>query len=98
MSHKLMPKIFVPFFPKKFLAITVTGNLSWYRNQEILDRDDVKTHESVHHDQIKEHGWFKFMFLYFYYSLKFGYDDNPFEIEAYKIAPINSYKSKRQNN
>ena len=96
MSHKLMPKILVPFFPKKFLAITVTGNLSWYRNQEILDRDDVKKHENCHQNQIKKHGWFKFMFLYAYYSWKYGYDDNPFEIECYKIAPINSYKSKRK--
>ena len=61
MSHKLMPKILVPFFPKKFIAITVTGNLSWYRNQEQLDRDSVRKHEDVHQRQIRKDGWLKFM-------------------------------------
>ena len=88
MSHKLMPKILVPFFPKKFLAITVTGNLSWYRNQEILERESVLKHESVHQRQIREDGWFKFMILYFYWSWKHGYRQNPYEIEAYNEAPI----------
>lgn len=88
MSHKLMPKILVPFFPKKFLAITVTGNLSWYRNQEVLDRDSVRKHEDVHQRQIRKDGWFKFMILYFYWSWKHGYRQNPYEIEAYDEAPI----------
>jgi len=88
MSHKLMPKILVPFFPKKFIAITVTGNLSWYRNQEQLDRDSVRKHEDVHQRQIREDGWLKFMILYFYWSWKHGYRQNPYEIEAYNEAPI----------
>ena len=88
MSHKLMPKILVPFFPKKFIAITVTVNLSWYRNQEQLDRDSVRKHESIHQRQIREDGWLKFMILYFYWSWKYGYRQNPYEIEAYDEAPI----------
>ena len=88
MSHKLMPKILVPFFPKKFIAITVTGNLSWYRNQEQLDRESVRKHEDVHQRQIRKDGWLKFMILYFYWSLKHGYRQNPYEIEAYNEAPI----------
>ena len=88
MSHKLMPKILVPFFPKKFIAITVTGNLSWYRNQEQLDRDSVRKHDDVHQRQIREDGWLKFMILYFYWSWKHGYRQNPYEIEAYNEAPI----------
>ena len=88
MSHKLMPKILVPFFPKKFIAITVTGNLSWYRNQEQLDRDSVRKHEDVHQRQIRKDGWLKFMILYFYWSWKHGYSQNPYEIEAYDEAPI----------
>ena len=88
MSHKLMPKILVPFFPKKFIAITVTGNLSWYRNQEQLDRESVRKHEDVHQRQIREDGWLKFMILYFYWSWKHGYRQNQYEIEAYDEAPI----------
>ena len=88
MSHKLMPKILVLFFPKQFLAITVTGNLSWYRNQEVLDRESVRKHEDVHQRQIRKDGWLKFMILYFYWSWKHGYRQNPYEIEAYDEAPI----------
>ena len=88
MSHKLMPKILVPFFPKKFIAITVTGNLSWYRNQEQLDRESVRKHEEIHQMQIRKDGWLKFMILYFYWSWKHGYRQNPYEIEAYDKAPI----------
>ena len=37
-------------------------------------------------DQFAEHGWFKFVLLYVYYSCRHGYWNNPFEIEARKIT------------
>ena len=97
-NHKLMPKLLLPFFNKRFSAITVLKNLSWYRSQEKLDNESIRRHEECHQKQIQELGWFKFMFLYIVYSIKYGYDKNPFEIECYKKAPITSYKSKKSTN
>jgi len=94
-NHKLMPKWLLPFFNKRFSAITVTKNLSWYRSQEKLDNESIRKHEECHQEQIRDLGWIKFMFNYLVYSIKYGYDKNPFEIECYKIAPITSYKSKK---
>ena len=88
MSHQLMPKFLTFFFPRKFVAITVTGNLSWYRNQEQLDRESVRKHEDVHQRQIREDGWLTFMVKYFYWSWKYGYRENPYEKSAYAEAPI----------
>jgi hypothetical protein len=39
-------------------------------------------HELEHAYQLARHGWLKFTILYFYYRLRHGYLDNPFEIEA----------------
>lgn len=51
--------------------------------------DWVRKHERVHIDQIRKHGVLKFYILYLWYWKKYGYDMNPFEIEAYKIASPN---------
>lgn len=47
----------------------------------LKDRRWLK-HELVHIDQYKKHGLLKFLFLYVWYSMKYGYYDNPFEVEA----------------
>lgn len=39
-------------------------------------------HELVHIEQYKQHGTIKFLVLYLWYSIKYGYYNNPFEIEA----------------
>ena len=39
-------------------------------------------HELEHVIQYKKHGIFFFLWLYLYYSAKFGYYKNPFEMEA----------------
>jgi len=43
----------------------------------------LRKHEYVHIEQIHRHGILKFYLLYIYYSIRFGYEKNPFEIEAY---------------
>ena len=39
-------------------------------------------HEMQHVYQIRKHGVIRFYLKYFYYGLKHGYRDNPFELEA----------------
>lgn len=40
-------------------------------------------HELEHAYQIMRYGAFLFYLKYFYYSMRYGYKGNPFEIEAY---------------
>jgi len=44
----------------------------------------LKYHESIHLEQIKKEGFLKFYTKYVYYDLKYGYEKNPYEIEAHK--------------
>lgn len=51
------------------------------REDFLLDARWVK-HEMAHIEQYKRLGIVKFLFLYTWYSMKYGYHNNPFEIEA----------------
>jgi hypothetical protein len=48
-----------------------------FPSQEMLD------HEAVHFEQMDRDGTFTFVVKYLYYWVRFGYDNNPYEIEAY---------------
>lgn len=43
---------------------------------------DLLDHEMVHVRQIQRMGRFKFLVTYLWYQLKYGYQNNPLEIEA----------------
>lgn len=43
-------------------------------------------HEQTHIQQVKKYGRIKFIFKYLYYNIKYGYYNNPFEVEARKEA------------
>ena len=72
-QHLLMPKYISFFFPKKFAAITISKNIALYRTPSNLKNKKLNIHEEVHMDQFAEHGWFKFVLLYVYYSCRHGY-------------------------
>jgi hypothetical protein len=55
----------------------------FYRGQPA---DWLRKHEWVHVMQVRRHGWLKFYVMYLYYQVRFGYEKNPFEIEAYSKA------------
>jgi hypothetical protein len=65
-------------------AITVSKDTTWYSVPESLVDDDWRRHENIHKRQIKEIGWFSFMFQYFRQNLTVGYGKNKFEVEARK--------------
>jgi len=41
-------------------------------------------HETIHFFQMQKEGLIKFYIKYMYYTIRYGYDNNPYEIEAYK--------------
>lgn len=51
------------------------------REDFLLDTRWVK-HELAHIEQYQRYGVMKFLLLYIWYSIKYGYYNNPFEIEA----------------
>lgn len=85
-KHKLMPKWFRPFFPSKFVAITLSKNLVWYRTQDKLANSQLVAHETCHANQYERYGWVGFVIRYLWYTCRFGYWKNPLEIEAREYA------------
>lgn len=63
----------------------VIGNTIHLHNTsaaEFLKDDRWLKHELAHIEQYKKHGVVKFLALYLWYSIKYGYYNNPFEVEA----------------
>lgn len=50
---------------------------TWSWLQELI------RHETIHIHQMQTDGLFKFYIKYMYYTIRYGYDNNPYEIEAY---------------
>ena len=48
------------------------------------DLPEVICHEMVHVEQYKKYP-LTFLIKYWYYNWKYGYDKNPFEVEAYAL-------------
>lgn len=44
--------------------------------------DILFRHELEHVYQVKRKGWFGFYLKYLYFNIRYGYENNPFEIEA----------------
>lgn len=77
-------------FKQHFVAITNTFNdrvhvLSKVYFESIIESDLLYKHELVHVLQVRKHGRFKFLVLNTINFIKFGYDKNPFEVEAYTL-------------
>ena len=70
-----------------FCAVTTPWS-SVYILWEWSARRDVYAHEAVHLEQIKRYGPVRFTVLYLFWLLRYGYQNNPMEIEAYAKAPI----------
>lgn len=48
--------------------------------------ESLYKHESCHIEQVKRDGRLKFICKYLYYNIKYGYYNNPYEIEARKAS------------
>lgn len=63
-----------------FWAITLPTGI--YVLEEHIDKDWLIRHERKHEEQAARHGWLVFLARYFWYQMRYGYNNNPFEIEA----------------
>lgn len=50
--------------------------------KEFLQNQRWVRHEQVHLEQFQRYGMLRFLLLYTWYSIRFGYYNNPLEIEA----------------
>lgn len=67
----------------RYKAITLPP-FGIYALPEHLDNERLQRHEQEHWEQYKRMGVFKFYALYLWYSMRYGYWNNPMEIEARK--------------
>jgi hypothetical protein len=49
---------------------------------EYFNDKKLLKHEQVHIEQYKREGFIRFLIMYVYYCCRFGYWNNPYEIEA----------------
>ena len=69
---------------KVAMVIGKTIHLHNTSKEDFLNDQRWYKHELVHIEQYKKHGLVKFLTLYLWYSIKYGYYNNPFEVEARK--------------
>ena len=53
-----------------------------FRQPKLEVDDRLFRHEMQHIYQVEKEGWFKFYVKYLYYSIRYGYTRNPYEVEA----------------
>ena len=70
-----------------FRGITLPP-LGIYVLAEHIDSERLRRHEMAHWAQYQRMGLLKFYAVYLWYSLKYGYRDNPMEIEARKAETL----------
>jgi hypothetical protein len=68
-----------------FRAITMPWK-SIYILDEHQHDEGLRRHELIHIEQIERDGPVKFTLLYFWYLVRYGYWNNPYEVEAYGKA------------
>lgn len=82
-SHRLAPSLLKWYLKRnKFNAWTSLWNTIYYVDEKSMMDSELVKHELVHIEQIKREGKIKFLFKYLYYNIRYGYWDNPYEVEA----------------
>jgi len=67
---------------KVAMVIGKTIHLHNTTKEDFLNDQRWLSHELVHIEQYKKYGLLKFLTLYLWYSVKYGYYNNPLEVEA----------------
>ena len=68
--------------PNVAMVLGKTIHLSGVSREEFLQNKPWLAHELCHVRQFEQHGYFRFLGLYLLESLKRGYYNNRFEVEA----------------
>lgn len=68
----------------KQVAIVIKNTIYLYgtTKEEFIKNKKWLLHEQKHIEQYKREGVIRFLLKYVYYSMRYGYKNNPFEIEA----------------
>ena len=84
MENSFLARIARFFFGAKRIAMVLgnTIHLSGVEKQIFMSDQKWLIHELVHIEQYRQNGFLKFLFLYSIESIKHGYYQNRFEIEA----------------
>lgn len=80
-------KLAKAILPKKFIAITFGKHIFIKKRLEDfskISKEKLIKHESKHVEQYKLYGFFGFLIRYLWYHIRFGYEENPFEVKAKK--------------
>lgn len=72
---------------EKNFAVTI-GQTTYYSCSQSLVDNEWRRHEDCHKAQWRSEGNMKFFFKYFYYNIRYGYINNPYEIEARNAEKI----------
>jgi len=79
---KQAPKLLAWWLRKVGMVAITLPPIGIYAVQECLEDARLAKHENAHWDQYKRMGLLKFYGLYLWYSLRYGYRNNPMEVEA----------------
>lgn len=82
------PRIYIhPAYPAAWLRFGTLRNAA-YRKWAIATI--IQRHEIAHVLQMKRDGWLRFQVQYVYWAFKYGYRQNPYEVEARILAEVNA--------
>jgi hypothetical protein len=83
-ENSWMAKIATKKLHSDSVAMVVGSKIHLYNvsKQQFLKDKEWLCHELAHIEQYKRHGRFVFLIKYLFYSIKYGYKNNPFEKEA----------------
>lgn len=72
------------------VAIVIGKTIHLYRvsKEDFLNDSRWVKHEQCHIRQFKKYGFFTFIFKYIYESMKHGYYNNKYEVEARKAETV----------
>jgi hypothetical protein len=89
MKHKVATGIIKWYLSKNgFKAWTSAWNTIYYIDEVAMADKCLVTHEMVHVRQMQNYGKILFMIKYSYYTIKYGYRNNPYEVEAYNAQEM----------
>lgn len=95
-EHSVVARVAAFFLKGQKVAIVVgrTIHLHGATEAELLETMDWLRHELLHIQQYRRHGIFLFLIRYGWESLKRGYWDNRYEIEAREAEGIIDFEKK----
>ena len=84
--HKIAKGLIRAYMNKQgFRGWTSFWDTIYYVDEKSMADKKLRNHELKHIEQIERDGKLKFAFKYTYYQIRYGYKNNPYEIEARDI-------------